>query len=166
MHTQKKGLSRVEQAGEGGKRTVEEERSWSNKDGGRRGRCRLPTDLRDHSLLLFSFLSLRSIPILVFFPCDLPFLSLSSFPSSRLVTLPVPPVSRFAVHRNARVLVPSFSIDLLRDTAAARTDWFSVPLLLPVQPRAYLSQQLLLGMPFHPPSMQLLLDSYCLRASG
>lgn len=80
MHTQKKGLSRVEQAGKGRKRTGEEERSWSNKDGGRRGRCRLPTDLRDHSLLLFSFLSLRSIPILVF--------SLAIYLFSRFFPLP------------------------------------------------------------------------------
>lgn len=94
----------------------------------RRGRCRLPTDLRDHSLpLSFLFSLLFFLSILVFFPCN---------PSSRLVTLPVPPVSGFAVHWNARVIIPSFFIDLFRDTAVAR---FSVPLLLPRCTRLFIA---------------------------
>lgn len=107
----------------------------------RRGRCRLPTDLRDHSLSLFLpilFSLLFSLSILVSFPRN---------PSSRLVTLPVPPVSGFAVHWNARVIIPSFSIDLFRDTAEP-TD-FLFHCFCP-DARAYLSLQLLPRMPFLP----------------
>lgn len=155
MHTQKKRLGEWSKRGrEGGKPRWNRNGAKVNvvgvtKMAERRGRCRLPTDLRDHSLPLSShpFSLLFSLSILVSFPCN---------PSSRLVTLPVPPVSGFAVHWNARVIIPSFSIDLFRDTAEP-TD-FLFHCFCP-DARAYLSLQLLPRMPFLPPTIEILSTS-------
>lgn len=138
MHTQKKRLREWSKRGgrEGNRDGIETGRRWASLEQQRWRKeevdaaflliCEITLSL--FLSILFHFLFFLSI--LVFFPCN---------PSSRLVTLPVPPVSGFAVHWNARVIIPSFFIDLFRDTAVARTDWFSVPLLLPRCTRLFIA---------------------------
>ena len=100
MRAQKKGLSLVGQAGERGKQKVDKERATRNVV----GVTKMAEEEVDAAFLLICEISLLSLSLCC---------SRSTFsPFSRLVTLPVPPVCKFAVHRNARVLVPSFSIDL------------------------------------------------------
>ena len=65
-----------------------------------------------HSRLFSSLLFLLSLSLSLSLSVSLARSRSTFSPFSRLVTLPVvPPVCKFAVHRNARVLVPSFSID-------------------------------------------------------
>lgn len=122
-HTEER-IPREEQAGK--------ERMGIERDEETRGRCRLL--LICEITLSFTLSCLSSL-----FPCYPP--SLPLFLPSQLVTLPVPPVSGFAVHRNARVGTYS-SLDLLDGTPGEEpTDFPSHCLRRAAQ--SYLSLQLL-----------------------
>lgn len=124
MHTQKKRQGgRRGRGGEGRETEMEQkrgegERRWSNKDGGKkRSMPPIPTDLRDHSL------PLPFRPFFAFFP---PFLFPVFLPCNSLPTTchPASPPCFWVcrVRWNARAIIPSFFIDLFRDTIVARTD--------------------------------------------